>query len=199
MSKQTIISISREFGSMGHHIAGMIASDMGLKLYDRSILDEMAKEKNIKLEYLEKYDEKPKNVMLSRRVGKFSNSIEEVMAELQFEYLREKAKTGESFIVVGRCGETVFKDHEGLISIFVTGNFEDKVNHIMEYFKISRNEAISKINRHDKARKRYHNYHSDFKWGDSRYYDLCINSNKLELEETVKVLETYIKARMDRI
>lgn len=195
MNKQVIISISREFGSRGHLIADRIAKELGLKLYDRNILDEMAQEKNIKLEYLEKYDEKPKNIILSRRIGKFSNSVEEVIAELQFEYLREKAKSGESFVIVGRCGETVFKDHEGLISIFVTGDMDEKINNVKKHFGLNDSEAIAKMNRHDKYRKRYHNYHSDFKWGDSRYYDMCINSSKLGLDDTVKVLTEYIIAR----
>ena len=61
MDKQVIIAISREYGSGGHEIAKIIADDMGLNLYDRSLLDEIAREKDIKIEYLEKYDEKPKN------------------------------------------------------------------------------------------------------------------------------------------
>ena len=79
MDKQVIIAISREYGSGGHEIAKIIADDMGLNLYDRSLLDEIAREKDIKIEYLEKYDEKPKKTYLSRRVGAYTNSIEEIM------------------------------------------------------------------------------------------------------------------------
>ena len=46
MDKQVIIAISREYGSGGHEIAKIIADDMGLNLYDRSLLDEIAKEKD---------------------------------------------------------------------------------------------------------------------------------------------------------
>ena len=71
---QTIISVSREFGSAGHVIAERIAKDHGLNFYDRHILDEIASENDIKVEVLEKYDEKPRNAFLTRRVGAFSNS-----------------------------------------------------------------------------------------------------------------------------
>jgi len=125
--------------------------------------------------------------------------LEEVFAELQFDFLREKAESGESFIIVGRCGETVFKDHDGLISIFVTGDYEDKLRNVMEHFNLNEKQAMDKMSRHDKSRKRYHNYHSEFKWGDSRYYDLCINSSKLGVEETSQILERYIKLRMDKM
>ena len=40
--KQTIISIGREYGSGGHEIARKIASKLGVPLYDRSILEEVA-------------------------------------------------------------------------------------------------------------------------------------------------------------
>lgn len=66
MDKQVIIAISREYGSGGHEIAKIIADDMGLNLYDRSLLDEIAREKDIKIEYLEKYDEKPKNISFQK-------------------------------------------------------------------------------------------------------------------------------------
>ena len=56
MSKQTIITVSREFGSGGHEIAEKIASDLNLKFYDRGMLDEIADEMNVKVEVLEKYD-----------------------------------------------------------------------------------------------------------------------------------------------
>lgn len=163
---QTIISVSREFGSAGHVIAERIAKDHGLNFYDRHILDEIATENNIKVEVLEKYDEKPRNAFLSRRVGAFSNSMEEILAEMQFDYIRKKAESGESFVIVGRCAETVLTGHSGLISIFIVGDELAKIKRIMEVYKISESDAIAKIRRHDKKRKQYHNRHSSFRWGD---------------------------------
>lgn len=196
---QTIISVSREFGSGGHVIAEKIARDHGLKFYDRHILDEIANENNIKVEILEKYDEKPRNAFLSRRVGAFSNSMEEILADMQFDYIRKKADSGESFVIVGRCSETVLSGHEGLISIFVTGDEKAKIDRIKDVYHLSESEAVSKIRRHDKKRKQYHNRHSSFRWGDSRNYDVCINSSKLGLERTGAALENYIKERMNQM
>ena len=196
MGKQTIISISREFGSGGHRIAEKLARDLDMKLYDRNMLDEIAEAKNIKVEYLEKYEEKPRNLMLTRRVGDYSNSMAEIVADMQFEYLREKAESGESFVVVGRCAETVLKDFKGLISIFIVGDKDKKLARVKEKYQMNETEALLKMKRHDKKRKMYHNRHSDFKWGDSRNYDICINSSKLGWEKTSELLESYIRERM---
>ncbi len=196
---QTIISVSREFGSGGHIIAEKIAKDHVLRFYDRHLLDEIANENNVQVEVLEKYDEKPRNAFLSRRVGAFSNSMEEILAEMQFDYIRKKADSGESFVIVGRCAETVLSGHSGLISIFVVGDDEAKLKRVEQVYKLNSNEAILKMKRHDKKRRQYHNRHSSFRWGDSRNYDLCINSSKLGLDRTAEALEDYIKARISQM
>ena len=198
MDKQVIVSISREFCSGGHAIGEYIAKAMGLGLVDRNMLDEIAQRKNIRIEYLEKYDEKPRNLILSRRVGAFSNSIEDIIAEMQFEYLRDKASSGESFVVVGRCADSVLGSRKCLIPIFVMGAEEDKIAEACRRFGIGREEAVSKMRRHDRTRKQYHNRYSENKWGDSRYYDICINSSKLGIEKTAVLLTEYIRERMER-
>ncbi|MEE1248430.1 MAG: cytidylate kinase-like family protein [Lachnospiraceae bacterium] len=196
MEKQVIVAISREFGSGGHAIAEQIAKDMGIKLYDRNILEEIAEEKSTKAEVLEQYDEKPRNYILTRRVRGYSNSMAENLAEMQFEYIKKKAESGESFVIVGRCAETVLHGTEGLITIFILGDRSAKIKRIEEKYKLSEAEAIAKMNRHDKHRKMYHNKYSKYKWGDSRNYDVCLNSSRLGVEGTVKALEEYINDRI---
>lgn len=194
--QQLIISISREFGSGGHEIAEALAKKLDMKLYDRNILDEMAKEKNINPEHWAQVDEKPKNIFLSRRVQGHTNSSEENLAFMQFDYLQKKADKGESFIVVGRCSETALKDHKELISVFVTGQMGQKIKHVAGKYNLSEEKAVAKIKRHDKRRKRYHNHFSDFQWGDSRHYDICINSSLLGIEKTTEILETLIRTKI---
>ncbi len=200
MNDQIIIAIGREFGSGGHKIAKKLAEELGLDFYDRRMLDDLAERKNIKIEFLEKYDEEPRKFFGARsvdaRTKSYSNSIEEIIAEMQFEYIREKAEKGESFVIVGRCAEEVLKDKKCLISIFILADFEDKVKRTMEKFGIDEKEAIAKNKRHDKTRKKYHNVHSDGKWGDSRTYDICVNSSRLGLDGTVDILKKYIGQRI---
>ena len=196
MKKQLLISVSREYGSAGHEIAEKIAEHLGIKLYDRSMLDEIANEMDIKVEILEKYDEKPKNRMLTRRIGKHTTSMEEILTDIQFDFIKEKAESGESFVIVGRCAETVLSEYGNLIKIFISGDREHKKEHIMEKYHLDEKDALAKMDRHDRKRKQYHNRHSDMAWGDSRAYDICLNSSPLTLEGAIKVLENYIQERM---
>lgn len=197
--KQIMISISREFGTSGHHIAAMIADDLGIKLYDRALLDHIAEEKGLDVKHLEKYDERPKLPIVSRRVRGHSNSMEDALVHMQSEFLQKRADEGESFVVVGRCAETALKGREGLLTIFILGDQEVKLETVKEKFNISKKEALKKMKRHDLKRKAYHNRHSERKWGDSRGYDLCINDSKLGINKTVALIEMYIEQRMEEM
>lgn len=197
--KQVIISIGREFGSGGHEIAVKLSERLNLPLYDYNILHEISVEKNVNQKNLEQYDEIPKSTIFSRRVRGYSNSPEENIAKMQFDYLRKKATEGKSYIVVGRCSETILKGHEGLITVFILGDMEVKIERISKIHNISKVEAENMIYHQDKKRKNYHNYYCQGKWGDSRNYDFSINSSKLGIDITVDVLEDYIKRRIEKM
>ena len=193
--KQLIISIGREFGSGGHEIAEMLAERFELNLYDKNLLEQIANDKNLNVKNLEKYDEKPRNMWMTRTVHGYSNSAEENLANMQFEYLKKAAADGESFVIVGRCAETILKNNPALISKFILGDWENKVERITRLYDMEREEAESFIYRQDKKRKNYHNYYCKGKWGDSRNYDISVNSSKLGEEETTQMLVEYIMKR----
>lgn len=195
MEKQLIISVSREFGSGGHEIASELARRFNLPLYDKNILEQIACKHNLNIRRLEPYDEAPKNVFTSRNVKGFSNSPEEQVAQMQFRYLRAKADEGVSFVVLGRCSEEVLKDYPGLVSIFVLSDIAFKKERTMARDNTSEEEALELMARADRRRKYYHNQHCRGKWGDSRNYDLCVNSAKLGIEATTDLLEGYIRSR----
>lgn len=199
MEKQLIISIGREFGSGGHEIAEMLAKRFDLKLYDKNLLQDIAAEKKLDDKALEKYDEKPKKTWMTRTVRGYSNSNEENVANMQFEYLKKKADEGKSFVVVGRCAETILKSYPGMVSIFILGDWRSKAERIVRLYDMPMEEAECFMNWQDMKRKNYHNYFCKGKWGDSRNYDICVNSSKLGEEETAEMLVDYITKRQNLI
>ena len=192
---QIIISVGREHGSGGHFIAQQLADELGIKLYDKEIIEGVV-DLGYSREFVEQMDEKPINYLLSRRIGEFSNSPEEIVAEKVFEYIRSIAEKGESFVIVGRCAESVLRNYPHVISMFIMGDKKDKRERIMRIFQMNEQEAKDRMRRVDFKRKQYHNHYSDYKWGDSRGYDLLINSSRLGIEPTAKCLSAYVKAYM---
>ena len=167
MEKQLIISVGREFGSGGHEVAQKLADDYGIALYDHDLLKEIATKKNLKSEDLEAYDELKWNRFLYRTVRGLNSSPEQNVANLQFDFLKEKAKSGESFVVVGRCSETILREYESMVSIFIRGDKPQKAERIMKYYNMNA-------------------------WGDSRNYDLVVNSSRVGVDGCVEQVKHYI-------
>ena len=149
---QIIVTVGREFGSGGHQIAQMLAERLGIKLYDKELLYAIAGKHGYSEDDMRRYDERPVNVLMSRRVRDFSNSIEENIAHKMFSYIRDRADAGESFVVVGRCAEHILSDYKKL-SIFVRGEVPEKERRITELYSVSAPKARDMMRRNDKQRK----------------------------------------------
>ena len=197
MKEQIIVAIGREHGSGGHYIAELISKALGIKLYDKETIEAAVVNQGYSQELISQMDERPINFFASRRIGKFSNSIEFNVAERTFQMLRAKAAQGESFVVLGRCGEQVLKDNPNCISIFICGNPQFKLSRIMEKLGLDAEAAIEEIKTVDRSRKNYHNYYCDTKWGDARGYDMTVKSDVLGCEKTAEMLTGYIRDFME--
>lgn len=195
MEKQLIISVGREYGSGGHEIAERLSNHYGIQLLDHNLLDEIAAKKNVKMDHLKELDEKHKNPLSSRTVRGYSSSPEENLLYLQFDYLREKADSGESFVIVGRCSETILKQYDSMVSIFILADRDKRIERIMRLYHLTESEAVKKIREKDTKRRRYHNSLCVGKWGDCRNYDVSLNSSKLGIDGSVKLLTDYIDRR----
>lgn len=195
MSKQIIISVSREFGSGGHVIAQNIAKQLDIPVYDYNILKEIAVQKGVDHKNLEKYDEIPKSRLFSRTVRGYNNSPEENIANLQFRFLKDLAAKGESFVVVGRCSESILSEYEGLSSFFILADMDKKIRRTADYYHISDEEAEEMVFSINRKRKQYHNYYCNGSWGDSRYYDMSINCSPLGLDGTTEIVSSFIQKK----
>ena len=192
MEKQLIIAIAREVGSGGHEIAEKLAKHYNIPLLDKNILEDIANKKNVGSNDLKDVDKTFVFPLINRNVRGFSSSIQENVFLLQFEYLQERAKAGDSFVVVGRCGEDVLKEHDALVSIFILGDKEVKKARIMQKYDKNDFMAERMMREKDTERKRYHNSFCEGKWGDSRNYDISVNSSVLGIDGTVEVLIDFI-------
>ncbi len=197
MEKQIIISIGRQYGSAGREIGLKLAEKLDIPLYDRNLFEEIGKIKNIDTNNLEKYDEVPRKFFFSRKVNGYSNSPEENVAELQFGLLKSKAADGDSFVVIGRCADELFRGMDCFLSVFILADMNEKVKRIMQIRNMDEHKAKSTIERHDRKRKMYHDYFcKNGKWGDCKNYDICINSSHLGIDATVDFLYAYVQKMM---
>ena len=64
MKKNLVITIGRECGSSGRAIGRKLAESLGIKCYDKELLEHAANESGICKELFENHDEKPTNSFL---------------------------------------------------------------------------------------------------------------------------------------
>lgn len=98
-------------------------------------------------------------------------------------------------MIVGRCSETILKQYEHMISIFILADRDKRIERIMRLYHLTENQAVKKIREKDTSRKRYHNSFCVGRWGDCKNYDISLNSSNLGIDGTVRLLTYYIDTR----
>ena len=201
MDKQIIISVGREFGSGGHEIAEGLAKHYDIPLYDKEIFDHVAEKGSINPDVAKFYDEKPLNpIFYPVSMDGSYLPLEQTVTNHIFDFIRQKGdRERQSFVIVGRCAEYVLRDNPNMVSIFILGDIESKKARVMEKYDLDEKAALNRMKKEDKVRKTYHNFYADGKWGDSRSYDLCVNSSTLGVEQTLQTIISFVDAFLLKI
>ena len=202
MADKIIITVGRQTGSGGRIIAKQVADELGIPYYSREILDEAAKQSGMSKDFLLRTDEKKKSSLLySFAMNTYAYGIGGDELPLgtrvylaQFDAIRSIASQG-SCVLVGRCADYFLRDEEGLVRVFISADFEDRVAHIMEEKNISEKAARELLRKRDKERAAYYDFNTDGKWGTASNYDLCLNSTRLGIDGCVKMIKAFIEAR----
>ncbi len=195
MRKQCIITIAREYGSGGHVVGQRIAEKLGIKYYDRNLLEEISDELGLSDREYTFFDENSSGHIYEGNVTDRRKIMEDEIAKYQFDYMRKLAADGESFVIVGRCAEWILRDYIGKTSVFIMGEDRAKRKRIMNEYGYTEQEAKAAIRQADKNRSAYHDRYSQVPWGDARGYDLCINSSFIGLEACADLILQYVKAK----
>ena len=203
--KNFVVAISREHGSRGREIGRMTAQALGVSYYDREILKFASEESGISEELFEKYEEKDSLLYkIAKKVytGEIipPGRVDFLSGDNLFNYQAKVAKElaeKESFVLIGQCGGFVLEDvpNLNLIRVFVTAKKEDRIKSIEERFNLSIKDIEKLIEKTDKHRAGYFQYHTGEKWRDIRNYDICIDTSKFTLEQGVELIKNFIKIK----
>lgn len=207
MNRNLVITIGRQSGSRGKMIGQKLAEAMGVKCYDKELLAEAAKNSGLCEELFETHDEKPTNsflyslVMDTYSLGYTTSAymdmpINHKIFLAQFDTIKKIADE-ESCVIVGRCGDYALADYPNAVSVFITGDEEDKIAYLAELYQTSPSKARDIMIKTDKQRSSYYNYYTSKKWGDAKSYDLCVNSSALGVDGTIKIIQAFAKEKLE--
>ncbi len=192
-----IITIGRQYGSGGRFIASKLADKLGIKFYDNELLAKTAVESGLSNSVIESYDEKKDGFFSGLVPSTFSVdlSIGQKVFLSQFEVIK-KIADNESAVIVGRCADYVLEDRDNVVSVFITGSMDKRVERAVSFYNVESKKAESVINKMDKKRASYYNFYSDKKWGSADSYDLCINSD-IGIDETVEIIKQFVSKKLN--
>lgn len=198
-----VITIGREFGSGGLDIGRKLAEKLGVKCYDKELLQIASKESGLCEEIFHSHDEKPTSSFLySLIMDTYSMSGYNAGAYLdmplnhkvflaQFDTIKSLVQK-ESCIIVGRCADYALADYKNCLSVFIHANNDFRIRHLMETYEWTEEKAKDMIHKTDKKRASYYNYYSNKKWGDSRSYHLTLDSSEFGLDGCVDMILKYL-------
>ena len=200
MEKKIIISLGRQFGSGGRTLGKRLAELLGIAYYDRELMDEIAKNSGMDIEYLHKNDEHAPGFFDYALIGRFGAS--RLFGSSQnFVMLSEtirKIAAEKSCLIVGRTADYILRNEPNLVKIFVHAPHTYRIKNVARRLNISAEEAENLIVRNDKERARFYDFFTDKTWGEAPSYDLCLDISKLGEEGSAQFLADYIKQRAER-
>jgi len=197
-----IVTVAREYGSGGGHIAQLLADRLGWKLLDRCLVEKIAQVARVEPKLAEQYDERPDPwvIRLVRALwqgglmrGTMAGPIPELfdadtMASLSQRMIEEAADIG-NCVIVGRASQCILQQRSDAFHVFIYAPRAERLRRVRSRHA-SRAEAEAALEARDQERATLIRRYFNQDWSNRHLYDLMITS-KLG-EETV--LSTILSA-----
>lgn len=192
-----IITINRDFGSLGRPIARRLAQLLDVEYYDRDIVEAAARKLNLPVSVISKSDEKTSSNSFFNMVypvGTGPREQQKAVFDAQCAFIQQVAEK-ESCIIVGRCADYVFQNHPDAMHIYIYAPYADRLANCVGPLHMSKNDAKRMIGEVDRARARYHRFYAGYDANDPDHVHLIINSALLEVEGTAQALAAIARVR----
>ena len=205
MAKKFTITLGRECGAGATHIAQTLSEELQIPYYDKDIFRMVSDRSGVLEEFFHVNNERPGNNLLYKFIkdlnpkdqkpslGKDIVSPDNLF-RFQSELIRELAEN-ETCMIIGRCADYILKDYDHIVKIFVCGDSESKVHRMMRTFSLERNTAVERIRDTDKQRRKYYNYYTGKTWDAAAYYDLCLNTGNMSIQQAAEVIKCYLREK----
>jgi cytidylate kinase len=183
----SIITISRQLGSLGTEIAQGVAEKLSYEYIDKKKVTEALSPYGLFAPDMEKFDEKKPSFWDSFQIQKkkFLHSLEAVIYDF--------GRKG-NVVIVGRGGQVVLKDLPGVLHVRIIAPFEIRLKQIMALEGGDDKKARRVLTQSDRDSAGFLRSFFDVDWEDRSLYDLMINTEKLSTETAAKLIMDSISS-----
>ena len=192
--KQYVVTISRQFGSMGRTIAQLMAWDLGVNFYDRDIVEETAKRMGLPISVISAKEENANSVYFKRQypLGMGLSNMQDEIFSIQKNIIEDLAKK-ESCIIVGRCADSILADMENRLSVYIYAPYEKRFANCTKMLKMEEKVARRMIREVDRSRELYHRRYCPEYTDPFSNRDLLIDSSRFGIEKTAEMLSEIVR------
>lgn len=197
-----VITLNRELGSGGRTLGRLLASRLGVRYYDKAVIEGLIRHFHIPVERIEKEKARPRNwwtqfvdTVVPAPTMDLADDFGLVSADKMFlveqDILTEIAES-ESCVIAGRTGHFIFREHPNKLSLFVRASPEHRLQRVMERQGLSEEEARKAIERVDAGRENFTKRITGTSRYDLRSYDLVLNMDRLTEEDAAELVLDFI-------
>lgn len=206
--EQFLITLNRELGSGGRSIGREVAARLGVRFYDKFLLESLVKEFHLDADEIEKLKGQKKGWW-----AEFCDRISRTPAEglthsgaplcpeeiTSDDLYRAESRilgqiaSEESCVVAGRTAFHILRDHPNKIRVFIRASMDRRIERVMSRQGLSEEEAAAVIQKVDEGRENYVRRYTGTSRYDARNYDLVLNVDNLTVEQAVRLIMDYIK------
>lgn len=196
MEKNTLVTITRQYGSGGREVADIVAKKMGVRRYDRKVVamaaENLGEDANFH-DLIERSYNAPENCLGNlgdyayERVPQHNRMFVE-----QAKVILKVAEEEGSAVFLGRCADYILRDKENAYSFFIYADEEFRAERAKHEYA---DHTLADLDAEDKHREQYYAYYTGRSWGDPQNYDLMINTSKITLEAAADIIIAYIERR----
>jgi len=178
-----VITISRQLGSAGDYIAGLLVSAMSYKLINmQSLIMEAQRRGAISPEIADEMGEgKPP------LIGRFDRRRTKAIYDMR-SILRNMAIEGNA-VVLGRGGQIELKDRTDLLRVRIISNFEDRLSRIEREEGVARAQAAKMLKESDRKRCQYTKHFFLADCNDPEIYDIVINTSRISPDAAARLIQ----------
>ena len=194
--EQYVITISRQFGSMGRTIAQHLSEELGIEFYDRDIVEATAKRMGQSVKAISNAEESAGSFFMRKKypfkMGIYSIS-DEIYA-VQKNIIRDMAQK-QSCIIVGRCADSILQDMPNHLNVYIYAPFEARLYNCTHDLMMDESTARKMIKEVDTARTNYQRKYCPEVKSVFDHKDLMIDSSKFGIDGTAKLLSGIVRER----
>lgn len=192
---KSIVTISRQRGSRGSYLAEMLADKLGYQRLHREIIDEICRSSGYRRRIIESLDNRVRSRIELMIEGAFKGIYIDAG-----DYFRHLYKVIMSIsehggvITVGRAANFILNRDHGF-HVRVVASLPVRVANLMQYEKLSSEEAEREILKSDAERSRFVEANFKRNIDDPGAYDLIVNTTYIDLDPALELVMTGIRAK----